>query len=89
MVHYRIKISGRVQGVFFRATTKETADRLGIKGWARNEKDSSVLIEAEGAEHQMKIFVDWCHQGPRFAQVEQVALEEKAPEGYQDFSIKR
>lgn len=89
MVRYMIKVSGRVQGVFYRASTKETADKLGIKGWIRNEPDGSVLIEAEGTPQQMDAFVMWCRQGPQFAHVKQVNQEEKPVQGFQDFSIQR
>lgn len=89
MVHYRIKVMGKVQGVFFRASTKKTADRLGIKGWVRNEEDGSVLIEAEGSEQQMQIFIEWCRQGPQFARVENISVEKKSGEGFQDFSVQR
>lgn len=89
MVHYVIKVSGRVQGVFYRASTKETADKLGIKGWVRNEPDGSVLIEAEGTRQQVEKLIAWCHEGPQFAHVEQVEQEEKPLEGFQEFSIIR
>lgn len=89
MVHYVIKVSGRVQGVFYRASTKETADKLGIKGWVRNEPDGSVLIEAEGTRQQVEKLIAWCHQGPQLAYVEQVEQEEKPLEGFQEFSVLR
>lgn len=89
MVHYRIKVIGKVQGVFFRASTKKAADRLGIKGWVRNEEDGSVLIEAEGSEQQMQTFIEWCRQGPQFARVENISVEKKPSEGFQDFSVQR
>lgn len=89
MLHYTIRVSGKVQGVFYRASTKKAAERLGVKGWVRNKEDGSVLIEAEGSEGQMKDFIGWCRQGPPFAQVEKVDIEEKPVTGYQDFSIQR
>lgn len=89
MIHYKIKVSGKVQGVFYRASAKEAAERLGVKGWVRNEEDGSVLIEAEGTEGQIKDFIGWCRQGPPFAQVEKVDIEEKPVSGYQNFFIQR
>lgn len=89
MVHYRIKVIGKVQGVFFRASTKKAADRLDIKGWVRNEEDGSVLIEAEGSEQQMQAFIEWCRQGPQFARVENISVEKKPAEGFRDFSVHR
>lgn len=88
-VHYVIKVSGKVQGVFYRASTKEIADKLGLKGWVRNEPDGSVLIKAEGAPQQMRKFVEWCQRGPEYAHVDQISYEEKPVGGFQDFSIQR
>ncbi len=89
LVHYAIRVTGKVQGVFYRATTKEVADQLKIKGWVSNHPDGSVLIEAEGDPAQMQSFVEWCHQGPEAAQVAEVNCQEKPLEGFQDFKIKR
>ena len=87
MNHYRIKVYGKVQGVFYRASTKHTAMALGINGWVKNEKDGSVLISAEGDESQLKSLVDWCKQGPAYAQVTEVSTNEIVPEGFEDFEI--
>jgi acylphosphatase len=89
MVHYSIRVTGKVQGVFFRAKTKEAAERLGIYGWARNEPDGSVHIEAEAPEEKMKEFIEWCQQGPRFAHVQSVQYESGPVEGYDNFIIQR
>ena len=74
MKHIIIKITGKVQGVFFRTSTKAVADQMGIKGLIRNEKDGSVYIEAEGDETTLSIFLEWCNEGPDKAIVENVAL---------------
>ncbi len=86
--HLNIKVFGRVQGVFFRHTAKQKAKELNIIGFARNESDSSVYIEAEGKEENLKKFLDWCHQGSAFAEVEKVEFEFK-PEikNFNDFVI--
>ncbi|MEQ6167259.1 acylphosphatase [Ekhidna sp. MALMAid0563] len=76
MIAFRIKVAGRVQGVFFRASTKEKADELGIRGWVRNESDGSVLIEAEGETSKLNEFKQWCTIGPSAAVVESIAVEE-------------
>ncbi len=68
----RIKIFGRVQGVFFRHTAKIKADESGLKGLARNEDDGSVYIEAEGDEKNLKRFLEWCKKGPPLANVERI-----------------
>lgn len=67
-----IRVRGRVQGVFFRHSAREKARELNITGFARNEEDGSVYIEAEGEEKALERFVAWCHNGPELAQVEGV-----------------
>jgi acylphosphatase len=76
MKHLNICVSGKVQGVFFRASTKEQADQLGIKGFVRNEPNGDVYIEAEGDEEKLKIFSDWCRRGPNLACVDSFKAEE-------------
>lgn len=75
MKHLNIKIYGRVQGVFFRANAKKKAKELGITGFARNEPDGTVYIEAEGEEENLEKFLEWCHRGPPFAHVEKANSE--------------
>ena len=70
--HLNIKILGRVQGVFFRHSAKQKAEELNIKGFARNEPDGAVYIEAEGIEENLKQFLDWCHYGPLLASVKKL-----------------
>lgn len=71
----KLNIRGKVQGVWFRASTKEVADRLGIKGWVKNELDGSVTTVAEGDEEKLKEFIKWCWQGPQYAKVVEVREE--------------
>jgi acylphosphatase len=87
--HFSIKVSGVVQGVFFRASTKAQADALDIKGLVRNEPDGSVYIEAEGDEHNLDAFVQWCRKGPPRASVEKCQIEERPAKGYGKFTIER
>ena len=89
MKHLSIKVTGRVQGVFFRASTKEIADQMNIRGFVRNEKDGSVYIEAEGADENLTRFVAWCHRGPSNAFVEKVFTEEQAIRHFVTFEIRR
>ena len=84
---YRIRVEGRVQGVFFRASTKGEADKLGVSGWVRNESDGTVLIEVEGDEIQLKSLVEWCRVGPPMATVDQINVEEITMQGSQGFRI--
>lgn len=82
-----IRVSGKVQGVFFRASTKNEADRLGIQGMVRNEPDGSVYIEAEGEEKSLAQFVEWCRKGPTKAIVLTFVMNDSTPKGYVRFQI--
>ena len=84
-----IRVSGKVQGVFYRASAKDEADRFGIRGIIRNEPDGSVLIDAEGDEAVLNEFIAWCKKGPRRANVLSATVEHKASIGYPDFQIRR
>jgi acylphosphatase len=86
--HFNIRVSGKVQGVFFRASTKEQADQLGVKGFVRNELNGDVYIEVEGDEEQLKIFSDWCSRGPSRARVDSIKVEESDLKNFGSFEIK-
>lgn len=85
--HFDITIAGRVQGVFFRASTKRKADELGLSGFVRNEPDGTVRAEAEGDEEGLGPFVHWLHKGPPGAKVEAVATRESAVKNYHGFQV--
>lgn len=83
-----IFVFGRVQGVLFRSSAKDKAIALGISGFAKNESNGSVLIEAEGECGALRKFVAWCKQGPPYAEVERVVVvRESSPEGISGFEI--
>jgi len=84
-----IKISGLVQGVYFRGSTKEQADAMGIKGFVRNDPDGSVYIEAEGDEKTLQAFVEWCQHGPSHARVEKCEVSEDILKDFSRFIIAR
>lgn len=84
-----LKLTGVVQGVFFRQSTQEKAKELDIYGWVRNCEDGSVEIEAEGDENLLRVFEQWCHRGPSKAIVERVERMEVGFKDYQQFDIKR
>jgi acylphosphatase len=75
MKHVKIRVQGQVQGVFFRQSAREKAEELDVTGWARNESDRSVYIEAEGKSEALEKFLEWCRQGPPAASVSQVEQE--------------
>lgn len=85
----RFTIKGKVQGVFYRATAKEVADLIGVKGWVRNLPDNNVEITATAPEDILQKFIDWCKQGPPKARVEEVIIDELSPEEFKGFRIIR
>ena len=83
-----IKIQGRVQGVFFRASTLDKAKELGLKGWVRNNPDGSVEVVAEGFKEKIEKLIAWSHDGPRHAVVNDVEVEwMDCLDEYSDFTI--
>jgi acylphosphatase len=80
----RVRVHGLVQGVFFRAETRNRARSLGVGGWARNLPDGSVEAVFEGEDERVDAMVRWCRRGPRGAQVEDVDVrwEEAVGESY-------
>lgn len=87
MKHINIKVTGKVQGVFFRASTKAVADQMGVRGFVKNEKDGSVYIEAEAVEMILDMFMDWCKEGPEKAKVENVEVSEGELKNYRNFEV--
>ena len=84
-----IVIHGRVQGVFFRASTQEKAVELGLTGWVRNREDGTVEAVAEGEKDKLDELVKWCHKGPPDARVTQVEVRgEPYTREFKEFSIK-
>ncbi|NCO52968.1 MAG: acylphosphatase [Deltaproteobacteria bacterium] len=82
-------ISGRVQGVCFRHSTRKTALQNGVTGWVRNLPDGRVEAWLEGEEPAIDATLRWCYQGPEMARVDDVQMEEKPASGeFDDFSIR-
>jgi len=88
VVRYRVLISGRVQGVFFRDTCRRLAERHGVSGWVRNLPDGSVEAVFEGSVGEVSRLVEWSHHGPRSAVVENVRVQAEPPEGISGFQIR-
>lgn len=82
-------VSGRVQGVFYRATTREQAAERGVDGWVRNLDDGRVEAVFEGPESAVEGILEWCHEGSPRARVEGVDVEYADPEGVEGFEIRR
>lgn len=85
----RIKVIGKVQGVFFRKSTQEKAKELDVNGWVRNEEDGSVLTEIEGQQHAVRALEGWLKQGPPNANVENLVVQDRNEQGYTSFEIKK
>ncbi len=81
MRRIRAIVTGRVQGVAYRASTAAEARRLGVVGWVANRADGTVELEAEGTEAQVAALLAWCERGPPAARVAHVAIDELPPRG--------
>lgn len=85
-----IFISGKVQGVFFRSSTKSKAEELGLTGWVRNLADGRVEAVFEGEEGNVEKMVQWCRKGPQYARVEDVeAIWEEYKGEFNSFTLRR
>ena len=80
-------VSGRVQGVYYRATTRETARERGVDGWVKNLDDGRVEAVFEGDPEAVDDMVDFCYEGSDMASVSTVEVEEEEPEGIDGFKI--
>jgi len=83
-----VRVSGMVQGVFFRANTKRMADSLHLSGWVRNLPDGRVEAVFEGNEYAVRKAVSWCREGPIDAHVDDVEITWEPPHGFQGFEVK-
>jgi acylphosphatase len=85
----RVLVSGTVQGVSFRATTRERARAAGVDGWVRNRDDGRVEAVFEGPAAAVEELVAFCHEGSPAAAVRDVAVTEEDPRGVDGFRIRR
>jgi len=87
-IRVRLIIDGRVQGVWFRDSTRREASRLRVSGWVRNRPDGSVEVLAEGPADRVEQLITWCHQGPPAAQVRRVQENRETYHGeFEGFEI--
>ncbi len=70
----QVVVIGRVQGVFFRQTTKKKAQSLGLVGWVRNQPDGSVQLQATGPKGVVMQLIEWCRKGPATARVDELQI---------------
>ncbi|MFN2470772.1 MAG: acylphosphatase [Gaiellaceae bacterium] len=84
----RVRVTGRVQGVFFRAETRDRARSLGLAGWVRNAPDGSVEAELEGPHERVESMIRWCGRGSSLATVDDVEVEWTEPRGEHGFVVR-
>jgi acylphosphatase len=89
IINKTVIIKGKVQGVFFRASTREQAEALEVKGEVWNMQDGGVALIAEGAEEKVNALIRWCYSGPPRAEVKEVIVKDGKVEGYKNFIVKR
>ncbi|WP_276301640.1 acylphosphatase [Halorussus lipolyticus] len=82
-------VSGKVQGVYYRANTRDTAREKGVSGWVKNLADGRVEAVFEGPEERVEEMVEWCHTGSPSADVDDVEVEYDDPEDEDGFRIRR
>ena len=88
MTRRRVVVSGRVQGVFFRDTTRRRAEAAGVAGWVRNTADGTVEAVFEGEPAAVDEMVEFCRRGPGRAEVAGIDVEEEQPEGLSGFEVR-
>jgi acylphosphatase len=84
----KVVARGRVQGVFFRDSTRREAERRGVAGWATNRSDGAVEAVFEGSEDAVEGMVEFVRRGPGHAEVSGVDVRAEDPEGLQGFSVR-
>ncbi|MFP4632298.1 MAG: acylphosphatase [Halobacteriales archaeon] len=88
MKRAHVHVSGRVQGVYYRASTRDAARERGVSGWVRNLEDGRVEAVFEGSDDAVEEMVEWCHTGSPRASVEEVEVEYEEPVGLEGFEIR-
>jgi len=87
-VQVRVHISGKVQGVSYRAFARREAERLGLKGWVRNLDDGRVEAVFHGPQPVVEQMVNWCRRGSLHANVEDVTVTPEGLEAFQGFDVR-
>jgi acylphosphatase len=87
-IRRRATVHGNVQGVFFRDSTRDEAQKHGVNGWVRNKDDGSVEAVIEGSREAVDSMLDFLENGPSRADVERVDVQEEEPEGLSSFEVR-
>jgi len=85
--HLDITVKGKVQGISYRVSTKAVADQLGVRGFVKNADNGDVLIAAEAENSMLEMFLDWCKEGPQYAEVTSVETHEGELKNYRNFEV--
>ena len=89
MTTVHLLIKGKVQGVFYRATAKDVAQALDLKGWVKNTKEGHVESIATGSEKALQQYIEWCRKGPEKAVVNSINVTSIKDEKFDDFRVIR
>lgn len=89
MICKNIRVNGKVQGVYYRASAADMAKSLGLKGFVLNEASGSVYMEVEGNEEQVNQLIEWARKGPPRAIVESLDIMDGEARGFTSFEIRR
>ncbi|WP_370326448.1 acylphosphatase [Euzebya sp.] len=76
LIRRRLRVTGHVQGVFFRASTRDVAEEVGVTGWVRNDPDGAVTAELQGSADAVEAVARFCHDGPPHARVDGLAADD-------------
>ena len=82
-------IIGKVQGVFFRETSRRVAEKLNIKGWVKNNSNGEVEALITGEEKDVNDFINWCREGPERAEVKEVKVSKELLSHFEKFEVVR
>lgn len=89
LIRYHVLVSGKVQGVGYRMSVLQAANKFNLNGWVRNLPDGKVEAIFEGNLIELEQMIRWCHQGNSPAVIQDIAIQEETPEGIQGFEIRR
>lgn len=89
MIAKQLIVKGKVQGVYYRASTREQAIELGLTGWVKNLSSGEVEMYIEGTQHAIDHMIRWAHIGPRHAKVEEVIVDDVVIKRFESFIITR
>jgi acylphosphatase len=87
MIRRQVRITGRVQGVFFRDSCRREAERRQVAGWVTNADDGSVQAVFEGTADAVEAMIAWCRRGPSAATVDRVEVTDQSPSGERGFRV--